>query len=99
MGKWRTRAYTDQTSGQGPGPPREQTGPPGWVLDLFVWGPCHSQQGPRILGQRILLELALLGKLIQWRNENNVNKVLTRGGNSSVNLASQGHCTGVFIGA
>jgi hypothetical protein len=46
-----------------------------------------------------VLELALLGKLIQRRNESNMNKVLTRGGNSSVNPASQGHCTGVFIGA
>jgi hypothetical protein len=27
-----------------------------------------------------------------------VNRVLARGGNSSVNLASQGHCAGVFIG-
>jgi hypothetical protein len=45
------------------------------------------------------LELALLGKLIQRGNESNVNKVSTRDGNSSVNLASQGHCTGVFIGA
>jgi hypothetical protein len=27
-----------------------------------------------------------------------VNRVLTRNGNSSVNLASQGHCAGVFIG-
>jgi hypothetical protein len=46
-----------------------------------------------------LLELALLGKLIQRGNESNVNKVSTRDGNSSVNPASQGHCTGVFIGA
>ena len=46
-----------------------------------------------------LLELALLGKLIQRGSESNVNKVLTRDGNSSVNLASQGHCAGVFIGA
>jgi hypothetical protein len=46
-----------------------------------------------------VLELALLGKLIQRRNESNVNKVLTRGGDSSVNPASQGHCMGVFIGA
>jgi hypothetical protein len=45
-----------------------------------------------------LLELALLGKLIQRGSESNVNKVLIRGGNSSVNLASQGHCAGVFIG-
>jgi hypothetical protein len=28
----------------------------------------------------------------------NVNRVFTRDGNSFVNLASQGHCTGVFIG-
>ena len=28
----------------------------------------------------------------------NVNKVFVRDGNSSVNLASQGHCAGVFIG-
>jgi hypothetical protein len=41
-----------------------------------------------------VLELALLGKLIQRGSESNVNKVLTRGGNSSVNLASQGHCAG-----
>jgi hypothetical protein len=46
-----------------------------------------------------VLELALLGKLIQRGNESNVNKVLTRDDNSSVNPASQGHCTGVFIGA
>jgi hypothetical protein len=45
------------------------------------------------------LELALLDKLIQRGNESNVNKVLTRDDNSSVNLASQGHCMGVFIGA
>jgi hypothetical protein len=45
-----------------------------------------------------MLELAFLGKLIQRGSENNVNKVLIRGGNSSVNLASQGHCAGVFIG-
>jgi hypothetical protein len=49
--------------------------------------------------QRWVLELALLGKLIQRGSESNVNKVLTRDGNSSVNLASQGHCAGVFIGA
>jgi hypothetical protein len=28
----------------------------------------------------------------------NANKVFARDGNSSVNLASQGHCAGVFIG-
>jgi hypothetical protein len=46
-----------------------------------------------------VLELALMGKLIQRGSESNVNKVLTRDSNCSVNLASQGHCTGVFIGA
>jgi hypothetical protein len=28
----------------------------------------------------------------------NTNRVFARDGNSSVNLASQGHCAGVFIG-
>jgi hypothetical protein len=50
-------------------------------------------------GGRQMLELALLGKMIQRESESNVNKVSTRDDNSSVNLASQGHCTGVFIGA
>jgi hypothetical protein len=54
MGKWRTPTYTDQTSGQGPGPPRVQTGPLGRVPDPSMWGPCHSQQGPGILRQIIL---------------------------------------------
>jgi hypothetical protein len=46
-----------------------------------------------------LLELALLVKLIQRGSDSNVNKVLTRDGYCSVNPASQGPCTGVFIGA
>jgi hypothetical protein len=46
-----------------------------------------------------MLELALLGKLIQRGSESNVNKVPTRDGNCSVHPASQGHYTGVFIGA
>jgi hypothetical protein len=46
----------------------------------------------------ILLELALPNKLIQRGSENDVNKVSTRDGDSSVNLSSQGHCAGVFIG-
>jgi hypothetical protein len=50
-------------------------------------------------GGRQMLELALLGESIQREIENNVNKVLARDGNSFVNLASQGHCAGVFIGA
>jgi hypothetical protein len=49
--------------------------------------------------ERELLELALLGKMIQRGSERNANKVLTRDGDCSVNPASQGHCTGVFIGA
>jgi hypothetical protein len=32
------------------------------------------------------------------RVNSDVNRVLTQDGNSSVNLASQGHCAGVFIG-
>jgi hypothetical protein len=43
-------------------------------------------------------ELALLGKLIQRGIGENANKVYSRDGNCSINLASQGHCTGVFIG-
>jgi hypothetical protein len=50
-------------------------------------------------GVHQMLELALLGKLIQRGSESNVNKVLTRDGNGSVNIASQGHCAEVFIGA
>jgi hypothetical protein len=48
---------------------------------------------------RQMLELALLGKKIQRGSKRNANKVLARDGNCSVNLASQGHCAGVFIGA
>jgi hypothetical protein len=32
------------------------------------------------------------------RVNSDVNRVLAQDGNSSVNLASQGHCAGVFIG-
>jgi hypothetical protein len=46
-----------------------------------------------------MLELALPNKMIQRGSESNANKVLAREGNCSVNLASQGHCVGVFIGA
>jgi hypothetical protein len=45
-----------------------------------------------------VLELALPSKLIQRGSENDVNRVSTGDGDSSVNLASQGHCAGVFIG-
>jgi hypothetical protein len=46
----------------------------------------------------IMLELALPSKMIQRGSESNANKVLAQEGNCSVNLASQGHCAGVFIG-
>jgi hypothetical protein len=44
-------------------------------------------------------ELALPSRMIQRGNDNNADKVLAQEGNCSVNLASQGHCAGVFIGA
>jgi hypothetical protein len=46
-----------------------------------------------------LLELALPSKMIQRGSESDANKVLAQEGNCSVNLACQGHCAGVFIGA
>jgi hypothetical protein len=45
-----------------------------------------------------MLKLTPLGKLIQRGSGENANKVYSRDDNCSVNLASQGHCTGVFIG-
>jgi hypothetical protein len=48
---------------------------------------------------KALLELALPSKKIQWGSESNADEVLAQEGNCSVNLASQGHCAGVFIGA
>jgi hypothetical protein len=61
---------------------------------------CHRRWFFRSTnGGRQMLELALLGKLIQRGSKSDVNKVSTRDGNSSVNPASQGHCAGVFIGA
>jgi hypothetical protein len=49
--------------------------------------------------ERIVLELALPSKMIQRGSESNANKVLAQEGNCSVDLSSQGHCAGVFIGA
>jgi hypothetical protein len=46
-----------------------------------------------------MLELALPSKMIQRGSESNANKVLAQEGNFSINLASQGHYAGVFIGA
>jgi hypothetical protein len=46
-----------------------------------------------------MLELALLGKMIQRGSKRITNRVLTRDGDCSVYLASQGHSAGVFIGA
>jgi hypothetical protein len=54
---------------------------------------------PEIREGKLLLELALPSKMIQRGSESNVNKVLAQEGDCSVNLASQGHCAGVFIGA
>jgi hypothetical protein len=51
-----------------------------------------------VVARAYVLELALPSKLIQRGSESNVNKVSIRDGDSSVNLASQGHCAGVFIG-
>jgi hypothetical protein len=60
---------------------------------------CHRRWFFRSTnGGRQMLELALLNKLIQWGTESNVNKVSIRDVKSSINLASQGHCAGVFIG-
>jgi hypothetical protein len=52
-----------------------------------------------MISAALLLELALLGEMIQRGIERSTNKVSTWDGNCSVNLASQGHCAGVFIGA
>jgi hypothetical protein len=46
-----------------------------------------------------MLELALPSKMIQRGSESNVDKVFSKEGNCSVNLASEGHCAGVFISA
>jgi hypothetical protein len=48
---------------------------------------------------RQMLELALPSKVIQRGSKSNADKVLAQEGDCSVNLASQGHCAGVFIGA
>jgi hypothetical protein len=45
-----------------------------------------------------VLALALLSEWIQQGSKSGVNGATTRDGNNSVNLASQGHCAGVFIG-
>jgi hypothetical protein len=46
-----------------------------------------------------MLELALPSKMIQRGSESNANRVLAQESNCTVDLASQGHCAGVFIGA
>jgi hypothetical protein len=50
------------------------------------------------LNGEALLELALRCKLIQRGSVATQIGFFARDGNSSVNLASQGHCAGVFIG-
>jgi hypothetical protein len=49
--------------------------------------------------QLLMLELDLPSKTIQRGSRSNADKVFAQEGNCSVNLASQGHCAGVFIGA
>jgi hypothetical protein len=46
-----------------------------------------------------MLELALSSKMIQRGSRSNADKVLAQEGNCFLNLASQGHSAGVFIGA
>jgi hypothetical protein len=48
---------------------------------------------------RVLVGTCSPGQVDPTGSESNVNKVSIRDGNSSVNLASQGHYAGVFIGA
>jgi hypothetical protein len=45
-----------------------------------------------------MLELALNCKGDPTGVNGDVNRVLAKDGNSSVNLSSHGHCAGVFIG-
>jgi hypothetical protein len=67
---------------------------PSAIIHRTVW--C----GTRLSGVPSgVLELALPSMMIQRGNDNNANTVLAQEGNCSVNLASQGHCAGVFIGA
>jgi hypothetical protein len=57
-------------------------------MDSKVAALCHE----------LLLELALQLQGDPTRVNNDVNRVLVQDGDSSVNLASHGHCAGVFIG-
>jgi hypothetical protein len=59
---------------------------------------CQAE-GTNVIQYCSLLELALSSRMIQRRNESNANEVLAQEGNCYVNLASQRHCAGVFIGA
>jgi hypothetical protein len=78
-----------------------------WYLEPKTLTPCpmnftidsKNPSFPEIREGKLLLELALPSKMIQRGSESNVNKVLAQEGDCSVNLASQGHCAGVFIGA
>jgi hypothetical protein len=72
----------------------------GWGCLRASYVGCHRGWFLRSTnGGRQMLELALLGKMIQRGNKWNANRVLARDDDCSVNLASQGHCAGVFIGA
>jgi hypothetical protein len=61
--------------------------------------PQELQEQDQPSSSTLVLELALPSKMIQRGSESNADKVLAQEGNCSVNLASQGHCAGVFIGA
>jgi hypothetical protein len=69
-----------------------------FAYTMFVCIATFSSEDTCHLKIILVLELALLGKMIQRGRERNANKVLTRDDVCSVNPASQGHCTGVFIG-
>jgi hypothetical protein len=84
--------------------------PPGGQGGCVARGPSNRRSQPerrpplsspssQAYKAKIMLELALQSKMIQRGSESNADKVLAQGGNCSVNLASQGHCAGVFIGA
>jgi hypothetical protein len=65
-------------------------GVPNGCLPSKIWPSCSP-------------EIVTVGTCSQLQGDptrvnNDVNRVLARVGNSSVNLASHGHCAGVFIG-
>jgi hypothetical protein len=69
----------------------------GGFFACILHGSASLKTSPH--GGRQMLELALPSKMIQRGSESDANKVLAQEGSCSINLASQGHCVGVFIGA